>query len=134
MGKFYSMDLRARIFGYIAAGHSCRAAARVFGVSASTAIRLAADHRDRGAIAPKRQGRAPGTAGKLAPHRAFLVEIVRSEPDITLKELAGALEQTHGVSVQLSSIHRALVRAGFSYKKRPDRAGAYAGGYQARPA
>lgn len=134
MGKFYSMDLRERIFGHIAAGHSCRAAARVFGVSASTAIRLAADHRDRGAIAPKRQGRAPGTAGKLAPHMAFLVEIVHAEPDITLKELAGALEQTHGVSVHLSSIHRALIRAGFSYKKRTDSAGVRSGGYQARSA
>ena len=47
----------------------------------------------------------------------FPTEIVRAEPDITLKELAGALEATHGVSVQLSSIHRALIRAGFSYEK-----------------
>jgi transposase len=71
-------------------------------------------------VAPKRQGRAPGPAGKLRPHIAFLVEIVRAEPDITLKELAGALEETHGVSGQLSSIHRALVRSGLFYKKKPD--------------
>ena len=103
MGKPYSMDLRERIFGHIAAGHSCRAAARIFGVSASTAVRLAAEHRGRGAITSKRQGRAPGTAGKLAPHMTFLAGIVRAEPDITLKELAGALEETHGVSVQISS-------------------------------
>jgi transposase len=127
MGKPYSMDLRERICGYNAAGHSRRAAARVFVVSASTAVRLAAEYHDRGAVAPKRQARAPGTAGKLRPHIAFLVEIVQAEPDITLKELAGALEETHGVSVQLSSIHRALVRSGLSYKKRPDRAGACAG-------
>lgn len=134
MGKPYSMDLRERIWRYIAAGHSRRAAACVFGVSASTAVRLAAAYRDRGVITPKRQGRAAGTAGKLAPHMAFLTEIVRAEPDITLKELAGALEETHGVSVQLSSIHRALIRAGFSYKKRPDRSGTRPGGYQAGPA
>lgn len=130
MGKPYSMDLRERISGYIAAGHSRRAAARVFGVSASTAVRLAAEYRCRGAVTPKRQGRAAGTAGKLKPHIAFLLEIVGAEPDITLKELAGVLEETHGVSVHLSSIHRALVRAGFSYKKRPDRAGTRTGGYQ----
>ncbi len=76
--------------------------------------RLAAAHRDRGVMAPERQGRAPGIAGKLAPHMTFPTEIVRAEPDITLKELAGALEATHGVSVQPSSIHRALIRAGFS--------------------
>ena len=66
MGKPYSLDLRERIFNYIAAGHSRRDAARVFGVSPSTAVRLAASHRDRGSIAPKPQGRAPGTAGKWA--------------------------------------------------------------------
>ena len=117
MGKSYLIDLREWISSYIAADHSRRAAARVFGVSASTAARLAAQSRDRGAIAPRPQGRAPGTAGKLKPHIQFLVEIVRAEPDITLKELAGALEEAHGVSVHLSSVHRALVRAGFSYKK-----------------
>ncbi len=86
-------------------------------MSASTAIRLEAEHRATGTLAPKRQGRAPGTAGKLAPHRAFLVEIVAAEPDITLAELARALTDTHGVTVDLSSIHRALVRAGLSHKK-----------------
>jgi len=97
---------------------------QLFSVSPSTAVRLAASHRDRGDIAPKPQGHAPGTTGKLAPHMDFLTELVRAEPDITLQELAGALARTHGVSVQLSSIHRALVRSGLSYKKRLVRAGA----------
>ncbi len=118
MGKPYSLDLRERIVGYVSRGHSARAAARVFGVSASTAVRLAADHRRTGNIAPKPQGRPPGRVGKLAPHIGFLVEVVKSDTDITLRELAGALEEAEGVRVQLSSIHRALVRAGYSYKKR----------------
>ena len=42
MGKPYSTDLRKRIVAYVEAGHSCRAAARLFAVSASTAVRLAA--------------------------------------------------------------------------------------------
>jgi len=124
MGKAYSLDLRERIVGYVANGHSARAAARVFGVSASTAVRLAAAHRRRCGVAPKRQGRPPGKVGKLAPHIGFLIEVVRSDPDITLRELAGALEEAEGVRVQLSSIHRALVRAGYSYKKRTGGAGA----------
>ena len=118
MGKPYSMDLRERIVACVEAGQSCRAAARVFGVSASTAVRLAAAQRVQGHVAPQPQGRVAGTAGKLAPHTAFLLEVVRAEPDITLKELAGALAETHGVKVQLSSLHRALVRAGTSYKKK----------------
>ncbi|PZX11430.1 transposase [Palleronia aestuarii] len=91
MGKLYSMDLRERVLKYIAAGNSCRPAAQVFRVSASTVVRLAADHRDSGVIMPKRLGRAPGTAGKLTPHTVFLAEIVRAEPDITLKELASPI-------------------------------------------
>ena len=124
MGKPYSLDLRLRIRDYIGAGNSCRAAGRVFGVSAATAVRYGAEQRKRGDIAPRAQGRPAGRFGKLAPHAGFLIEIVRAEPDITLHELANALEDTHGVSVHLSSIHRALERAGFSYKKRADRAGA----------
>ena len=84
---------------------------------------MAAEFRAKRSISPKRQGRAAGTAGKLVPHTLFLVEIVAAEPDITLRELSGALVETHGVTVDLSSIHRALARAGLSYKKRPDRAG-----------
>jgi len=72
-------------------------------------------------MAPKLQGRAPGTAGKLVAHTGFLVERVKSEPDITLQELADALREARGVEVRLSSIHRALIRAGYSYKKRVDR-------------
>lgn len=121
MGKPYSQDLRDRIIGYVERGHSARSAARVFGVSASTAVRLAAAHRRGDDTRAKPQGRLPGTAGKLAAHSGFLLEVVRSDPDITLAELADALEDAEGVQVNVSSIHRALVRAGYSYKKRPDR-------------
>lgn len=124
MGKPYSLDLRERIVGYVAAGHSCRAASRVFGVSASTAVRIVSEHRLRGDVSPKPQGRPAGQFGKLALHMDFLIEIVRTEPDITLAELGNALEDTFDLQVQLSSIHRALQRAGFSYKKRTYREGA----------
>lgn len=59
----------------------------------------------------------PGRFGKLAPHLDFLVDIVRAEPDITLKELAATLSETEDVQVQLSSRHRALDRAGLSYDR-----------------
>lgn len=124
MGKPYSMDLRERLVAYVCAGNSARSAARVFNVGVSTAVRFAAEHRRTGSVAPKRQGRAPGTAGKLAPHMDFLIEVVQCEPDITLRELAGALEDACGVRVQLSSIHRALANAGYSYKKRTAGTGA----------
>jgi transposase len=124
MGKPYSLDLRERIVGYVEEGHSARAAAGVFGVSPSTAVRLAAAHRQDGNIAPKPQGRAPGTAGKLAAHIDFLLARMKSEPDTTLQELADVLREDRGVEVQLSSIYRALIRTGYSYKKRAGGAGA----------
>ncbi len=124
MGKAYSSDLRERIVGYVEEGHSCRAAGRVFGVSASTAVRIVSNHRSRGTVSVKPQGRPAGRFGKLAPHMDFLIDIIRAEPDITLAELHNALEDTFGLEVQLSSIHRALKRAGFSYKKRAYRRGA----------
>ena len=86
-------------------------------MSAATAVRLAAQHREHGTAKPKPQGRPAGQFGKLARHRDFLLEIVQAGPDITLKELAGGLAETHGLKVQLSSLHRALERAGLSYKK-----------------
>jgi len=124
MGKPYSLDLRERIVGYVEEGHSARAAAGVFGVSPSTAVRLAAAQRDHGSVAPKPQGRAPGTAGKLAAHIDFLLARMKSEPDTTLQELADVLREDRGVEVQLSSVYRALIRAGYSYKKRAGGAGA----------
>jgi transposase len=121
MGKPYSQDLRNRIIDYINQGYSARAAGRIFAVSASTAVRLASAYQRSGDTRAKPQGRAPGTVGKLSGHIRFLLEVVRSDPDITLAELAGALEEAEGVRANVSSIHRALVRAGWSYKKRPDR-------------
>jgi transposase len=118
MGKPYSLDLRERIVAYVDAGHSARAAGRVFRVSASTAARLVAARRCRGSLAARPQGRPPGTAGKLAAHRSFLLEVVQAEPDITLRELAGALLDAEGVAVNVSSLHRVLRRAGQTFKKK----------------
>lgn len=120
MGKPYSLDLRERICAYISAGNSRRSAAEVFGVSIATAIRYNQQQRKDGFIAVKPQGRPPGKTGKLAPYKEFLTDIVTAEPDITLQELANALEETYDVHVGLPAIHKALDRYGFSYKKRAD--------------
>src|SRR3546814_11416496 len=93
MGKPYSLDLRERIVGYVEEGHSARAAAGVFGVSPSTAVRLAAAKRDHASVAPKPKGRAPGTARKLTAHIPFLLARMKSEPDTTLQDLADVLRE-----------------------------------------
>lgn len=90
MGKPYSLNLRERICAYVAEGNSARSAGRLFGESAATAVRLAAQHREHGTAVPKPQGRPAGQFGKLSQYRDFLLEIVQAEPDITLKKLACA--------------------------------------------
>ena len=71
-----------------------------------------------GRFASSLRGVLQANSASWHPHMDFLIEIVRAEPDITLAELNNALEDTFGLRVQPSSIHRALHRAGFSYKKR----------------
>ena len=110
------LGLRERICAYVAEGNAARSAGRLFGVSAATAVRLAAQRREHGTTVPTKQGRPAGQFGKLTRYRDFLLEIVQSEPEITLKEIAGVLAETHGMEVQLSLLHRALERAELSYK------------------
>ncbi len=96
MTQNFSLDLRVRVSGFIEAGHSCRAAARHFGVSDSCAIKLMQRQRQSGSLAPARQGRRPGR-GKLMGYETFLVRIVEAEPAITMPELAARLLDEHGI-------------------------------------
>lgn len=116
MGKSYSSDLRVRIYGAIASGASRRAAARRFGVSASTSVRVAQRMSETGSVTPARQGRPPGD-GKLAPYAAILVRWVEENGDITMPELAAKLAAAHGVAVHPASLSRFLIKHGFSVKK-----------------
>jgi transposase len=86
MPKAYSQDLRARVVGHVEAGHSRRAAAAHFGVSASFVVNLMPSYRLRGSLAPKRLGGR--RHAKLDPHRLFLLPRVAEKDDITMPELA----------------------------------------------
>lgn len=118
MGKAYSQDLRNRISDHVSSGHSRREAARRFGVSPSCAIKLARRVAKTGSAAPARQGRPPG-AGKLAPHMAILIRWVEAQPDISMPELAAKLEAATRLRVHPASLSKALIGAGFRYKKSP---------------
>ena len=76
--------------------------------------------RETGSIEPELQGRPRGH-GKLAPHQEFLEELVAQDGDITLPELAGALEAATGVIVHAASIGRFLRKLDYTYKKIVDR-------------
>ena len=116
MGHGYSPDLRVRIYGEIERGHSRRAAARRFGVSASTSIRLAQRMAATGTLEAARQGRPPG-GGKLAPYAELLAGWVEAQGDITMPELAAKLKAAHDVTVHPASLSRFLIKCGFTVKK-----------------
>ena len=118
MGKPYSVDLRERVGAEIASGQSRRAAARRYDVSASFAVKLADRISRTGSAEPARQGRPPG-GGKKAPHLAALLELVESEPHITIPEEAGKIKAEKDVTVHPASLSRVLLKAGLSFKKNP---------------
>ena len=71
MPKPYWLDLRERVVSYVEAGHSRRAAAGHFRVSASFVINLMTAFRERGGVAPKALG--GWRHSKLDPHRVFIL-------------------------------------------------------------
>ena len=80
-------------------------------------------------MTPARNPRNTGH-GRLAPYHDFLIELIQQDPDITLKELQGALFDAHEVTASVSGIDQALKRPGYTYKKRASlRMSASAQGY-----
>ena len=116
MGRAHSSDLRGRVYSAIAEGGSRRAAARRFGVSAATAVRLAQRKAQTGSLTPARQGR-PAGSGKLSAYRDIVIGWVDAEGDVTLAELAERLVAEHGLAVHPASLCRLLKGAGFTVKK-----------------
>ena len=64
-------------------------------------------------MTPAKCGRPAGW-GKLGPCKAFLPEVVAQDPDITLRELQGALVEAEGVRAKETSLSRLLRRLGFT--------------------
>lgn len=116
MGKAHSGDLRERVYGEVAGWGTRRAAARRFGVSASTGVRLARRMAEPGSLARARQGRPPG-GGKLAAHRDVLIRWVEVQGDITMPELAARLAEERQVIAHPASLSRFLLATGYAVKK-----------------
>lgn len=108
--------LRVRFQEYIREGFSGRAAAARLKLSAATGVRWQRRLLETVSVEPVVQGRPPGH-GKLASHQELLEELVAQDGDITLPELAGALEAATGVVAHSASIGRFLNKLGYTYKK-----------------
>ena len=109
-----SLDLRERILAsYDSADGTRDQVATRYRVSLGMVKKLLQQRRRTGDIAPRhhRSGRKPLI---VATHRHQMRTLLSRKPDLTLKELRGALE----LECSLPAIHYALVALGLTYKKR----------------
>ncbi len=117
MARAFGIDLRKRVIEAIEAGTSTREAARRFAIGESTAGAWHRAWRATGSLEPGRQGHPRGS--KLDAHEAFILALVETpDRDITLAEIADALEAEHGVRVCVASVHGFFKKRRISYKKR----------------
>ena len=113
MAGAYSTDLRSRVLAAVDGGESPEEAARRFAVARSTAYRWVAAARDEGrrAAKPMGGGPAPRIGGEA---EAALLRLAGGIKHLTLAEIAAQLAATEGVQVHLTTVHRALRRAGWT--------------------
>lgn len=110
MAAPYSQDLRDRVLAAYDRGMRTGQIAETFAVSPAWARGIKQRRRETGETSPRPMGGA--TVFKI--DRARLAELVREQPDATLKEL----RQRLGIVCAESAISMALKKLGFSFKKR----------------
>lgn len=109
--------LRMRFRTLIEEGLSGRAAALRLKLSPATGARWSLAIRRAGGARAAPQGRPRGK-GKLDPHRAFFAEIIALDGDITMPELASALQDATDVRAHPNAIGKLLRKLGHTHKKR----------------
>jgi len=115
MSKPYSEDLRKRAVAAVEGGLSRRQAAGVFDVGISTVIRWVQRFRATGSIAAKPMG--GDHRSRLTGERAWILERVEAEPDLTVEELRGELRD-RGVVVGHGTVCRFFAREDITFKKK----------------
>ena len=114
--KAYSIDLREKVVAAIDRGMTRAAAAAAFAVSLSTVKRWLRRRRQTGATRPRP---IPGRPARLgATLDAGVEERLRAAPDATIAEHCAAWQEATGHAVSPSTMRRAVVRAGWTRKKR----------------
>jgi transposase len=112
-----SIDLRLRVAVALVQGETVRAAARRFGVSVASTVRIGQRQRaGRGQVPGKVGGsRRAALAGDAG---SWLLARLAEKPDLTMRALTAELAE-RGVHVAHDTVWRFVKRAGQSVKKRP---------------
>jgi transposase len=115
MTRAYSSNLRERVIGAVAGGLSATSVAKVFSVSASSAIKWVRQWRLDGRTAPSRlRGHRRAV---LEPHAAWLLDLIGGQPDITLEEVRTLLRE-RGIVVSIATVWSFYDRHSISFKKK----------------
>ena len=114
--KPLSLDLRERILDALQSGQTRTQVAERFCVSLSSVRRLKKQWAEQANLDPKP---IPGrTRAVKEDQAAQLKEVIATQSDWTLENLAQAWEQHTGKAISPSALHRNLHWLGYSYKKR----------------
>ena len=115
----YSNDLRSRVVAVVAPGTTRRQAARLYRVSASSAVRWAELHDETDSVSPRPRGgksRSP-----LEPHAAWLLDLTTAEPDLTLEAIVQRLLAGLGLKTSEAAVRRFFKRHAITFKKNAAR-------------
>jgi len=112
-----SMDLRMRVAAALDEGETVRSAARRFGVSVASAVRIGQRQRAGRGQVPGRIGghRRPVLTGEAGD---WLLARLAEKPDLMMRALTAELA-LRGVHVAHDTVWRFVKRAGQTVKKRP---------------
>jgi len=114
MGRPYSLDLRERVVGSVAAGESCRAVAKAFKVSVASVVKWSQRYRATGSAAAKPMGNRRGSS--LKGERQWLVARLAAAPNLTLRALVAELRE-RGIVTSYGAVWRIVHVAGVTFKK-----------------
>jgi transposase len=110
--------MRIRVVRIVEGGRSARSTAKLFSISASSAVKWVQRWRRVGSVAPNsvRGHRRP----VLEAHAEWILRLVEAKPDLTLEEIRAELGK-RGVIASIGTIWNFFDRRKISFKKKPVR-------------
>jgi transposase len=118
MARPYSLDLRERAVGRVAAGESCRKVAALFEVSVASVVKWSQRKRQTGSAAAKAMGGSRRRA--LVGEREWLLARIAEKPDLTLRAIVVELAE-RGVAASYGTVWNFFTAENISFKKKPAR-------------
>ena len=113
-GRAVNEELRGMAVAAVLGGLKPAAAARRFGLGATTLRRWVKQFREQGHVRPGRQG---GSASRTEPERGRILRILAARPELSMAGLRDALA-AEGVALHESTVQRFLKRHGLDRKTR----------------